>query len=186
MLRPTISICFVDGILFPAVPEYHLSFRLLDTEHGVALSDDLFIHFIELPKFERSPEQLLGPLETWVYFLRHAQEMQPGELPGALNVPEIRQAMEALTMLTQFDMQKEIYEGRIKARRDERSRLYDAREDGLKQGLQQGMAKGSLIGRIEFAQKLLRGDITPRVELEAMSMEVLDGLAAQLEQELIR
>jgi flagellar biosynthesis/type III secretory pathway protein FliH len=124
--------------------------------------------------------------------------------------------MEALTMLTRVDIQKEIYEGRLKARRDERMWRIDAlaegraegleqgRAEGLAQGLEKGLAqglekglaqglekglaqgleKGLLLGRIEFAQKLLRREGTPRADLEAMPLEALEALAAQLEQEL--
>jgi predicted transposase/invertase (TIGR01784 family) len=39
LLKPTISICFVDGVLFPAVPEYHLWFQLISPLNGIALTD---------------------------------------------------------------------------------------------------------------------------------------------------
>ena len=95
-------------------------------------------------------------------------------------------------MLTRVDIQKEIYEGRIKARRDERMRWIDAlaegRAEGLVEGLEkgqaQGLERGVLIGRIEFAQKLLRREGTPRADLEAMPLAALESLAEQLEREL--
>ncbi|HEX5270564.1 MAG TPA: Rpn family recombination-promoting nuclease/putative transposase, partial [Gemmataceae bacterium] len=40
-LRPTVSISFVNGTLFPGLADYHLVFRLLDGEHGVTFTDDL-------------------------------------------------------------------------------------------------------------------------------------------------
>jgi hypothetical protein len=80
-------------------------------------------------------------------------------------------------MLARVDIQKEIYEGRLKARRDEQMRLTDT--------LAEGLAKGVLIGRIEFAQKLMRREVTPRAALEAMPLEALEALAAQLERELL-
>ena len=76
-------------------------------------------------------------------------------------------------MLTRVDIQKEIYEGRIKARRDEQMRLTDT------------LAKGVLIGRIEFAQKLMRREVTPQAALEAIPLEELEAIAGQLEQELL-
>jgi flagellar biosynthesis/type III secretory pathway protein FliH len=151
---------------------------------------------------------LTTPLDTWLYFLRSAEGLDPEALPGPLDTPEIRQAVEALTMLTRVDIQKEIYEGRIRARRDERMRWIDAlaegraegraeglaqgwekgRAEGLAQGWEkgrtEGRAEGLLIGRIEFAQQLLRREATPRADLDAMPLEALEALAAQLEQEL--
>jgi flagellar biosynthesis/type III secretory pathway protein FliH len=109
--------------------------------------------------------------------------------------------MEVLMMLSRVDIQKEIYAGRIKARRDEHMRLVDAlaegqakglaegrakgRAEGLAEGLAEGRAEGVLIGRIEFAQKLLRQEVTPRAALEAMPLEALEALAVQLERELL-
>jgi flagellar biosynthesis/type III secretory pathway protein FliH len=138
-----------------------------------------------------TPSNGTTPLDAWLYFLRSAEGLDPEALPGPLDTPEIRQAMEALTMLTRVDIQKEIYEGRIKARRDERMRWIDAlaegRAEGLVEGLEkgqaQGLERGVLIGRIEFAQRLLRREGTPRADLEAMPREALEALAAQLEQE---
>ena len=96
-------------------------------------------------------------------------------------------------MLARVDIQKEIYEGRIKARRDEHMRLVDALEEGRERGRAEGRveghakgrAEGVLIGRIEFARKLLRREVTPRATLEAMSLEALEALAEQLERELL-
>jgi predicted transposase/invertase (TIGR01784 family) len=193
LLKPTISICFVDGVLFPAVDEYHLWFQLMSPQKGIVLTDHLCVHFFELPKFQRPLEELTTPLESWLYFLRYAESLNPQSLPGSLDTPEMRQAMEVLMMLTRVDIQKEIYEGRLKARRDEQMRLTDTlaeglakgRAEGLAEGLAKGQAKGVLIGRIEFAQKLMRREMTPRAALEAMPTEELEAIAGQLEQELL-
>src|ERR1700758_4619819 len=39
-LQPTISISFLDHVLFPHVPDYHLHFRLLEERHGFPFSGD--------------------------------------------------------------------------------------------------------------------------------------------------
>ena len=185
LLKPTISICFVDGVLFPAVSEYHLWFQLISPRNGVVLTDHLCIHFFELPKFQRPLEALTTPLEGWLYFLRYAEDLNPESLPEPLDTPEIRQAMEVLMILARVDIQKEIYEGRIKARRDEHMRLIDTLAEGRAEGREEGREEGVLIGRIEFAQKLLRREVTPRAALEAMPLEALEALAVQLERELL-
>src|SRR5437660_5582405 len=40
-LKPTISISFLDHVLFPAVADYHLRFRLLEESHSFAFTEDL-------------------------------------------------------------------------------------------------------------------------------------------------
>ena len=88
-------------------------------------------------------------------------------------------------MLAQVDIQKEIYEGRIKARRDERMRWNDALTEGHAEGRAEGRAEGILMGRIEVAQKLLHREGKPRAELEALTLEALESLAEELERELL-
>ena len=38
-LRPAISICVLDALLFPSVPDLHLDFRLRNCRHGLVLTD---------------------------------------------------------------------------------------------------------------------------------------------------
>jgi predicted transposase/invertase (TIGR01784 family) len=186
LLRPTISVCFLDGVLFPETPRHHLVFRLIDRSEGITLTPDLTIHLLELPKFGLSADEVTTPLDAWLYFLRHAQRLDPEALPPSLDAPKIRDALEVLTMLSQADIDREIYEGRIKARRDqlmhEEAAAY-ARVKALAEGRADGIARGTLMGRIEFAQKLLRLPVTPRAELETMPMDALESLAARLERE---
>jgi len=91
-LRRTISICFVKGVVFRDWAGYNRCFRLLDPSGELCLTENLEIHIIELPKFRKA----LAELDRW----------------------EIRKAMEVLKMLAQSDMERELYEGRLKAKRD--------------------------------------------------------------------
>jgi hypothetical protein len=50
-LKPSISVSFLDHVLFPHVRDYHLRFRLLEQEHRFPLTEDLEFHILELPKF---------------------------------------------------------------------------------------------------------------------------------------
>jgi hypothetical protein len=71
-LKPTVSISFLDHVLFPQVADYHLRFRLLETTHRFPFTADLEFHLLELPKFKKSAEELSSGLDSWLYFLRHA------------------------------------------------------------------------------------------------------------------
>jgi predicted transposase/invertase (TIGR01784 family) len=83
-VRPTISVCFIDRVLFPQLPTHHLHFRLLEPVHQVAFTDDLALHMLELPKFTRSAVELVTPLDAWLYFLRYAEGLDSEALPPAL------------------------------------------------------------------------------------------------------
>src|SRR5713226_4685444 len=47
-LRPTISISFLNHVLFPQVTDYRLRFRLLEESHSFPLTEDLEVHTLEL------------------------------------------------------------------------------------------------------------------------------------------
>src|SRR5713226_9353417 len=112
-LKPTISISFLDHVLFPQVADYRLRFRLLEESHSFPFTDDLEVHTLELPKFEKSAAELESDLDIWLYFLRHAGKMDTDALPAAPQQhPLARRAVEELKMLTQSDLERERYEAR--------------------------------------------------------------------------
>lgn len=118
-LRPTISICFVNGVLFPERAAYHTCFRLLDPTGEVCLTEDLVMHVIEIPKFNKTLAELETPLDFWLYFLKNGEQLDADALPVELErEPGVRKAMGILKMFTQNDMERELYEGRLKAKRD--------------------------------------------------------------------
>jgi predicted transposase/invertase (TIGR01784 family) len=104
VLRPTVSICFLNGNLFPHVADYRLQFGLRDGQHGLVFSPQLAIYVTELQKFGRPLEQVSGSLDRWLYFLRNAETMDTEALPSELDVPPIRRALEELQMLSQTDL----------------------------------------------------------------------------------
>ncbi len=177
-LRPTISICFVNQKLFPKVAEYHLEFGLYDQKHKLCFSNHIQIHLLELPKFDLRVEQLRTPEEKWLYFLRHAATLDPDSLPAPLDEPVFRKAAKELTMLTRDALERERYEAREKAYRDQISLLQEAKEEGR--------GEGELIGQIHLCQRFLKRPLTPREELVRLSVEELRQRAEELEAEMFR
>jgi predicted transposase/invertase (TIGR01784 family) len=170
-LRPTVGICFVDTPLFPETPSYHLVFELREREHGVVFTDQLAVHILELPKFTKPAEALMTPLDRWLYFLRHGQDLDAGALPETLAVPEIERALGDLTMMTQSDLERERYESRLKAQRDFSTAMETAR-------------RYVKFGRLHAFQRLLDLPLTPEEGPESMTTTQLDSLADQLEAEI--
>jgi predicted transposase/invertase (TIGR01784 family) len=186
VLRPTLSICFVNTPLFPEVPAYHLVFELRERDHQLLFTDDLAVHILELPKFTRSAAELTTPLDVWLYFLRYGERLDTAALPAALAaVEEVRRAMGELQMIAQSDLERERYEARLKLQRDISTALAEARDEGLEQGLEQGRKEGQ-VGQIHFCQALLRRAQTPAAQLLALPLAELERLAHDLKTELTR
>jgi predicted transposase/invertase (TIGR01784 family) len=178
-LKPTISISFLDHVLFPQVREYHLCFRLLEQDHHFRFSDDLEVHFLELPKFTKLAEQLASSLDIWLYFLRHAAKMDTEALPVVLQAqPLVRRALEELTMLTQSDLERERYEARRKAQSD-----YNT---GMKVARLEGRAEGEKIGIIHFCERMLNRPQTPTEQLAGLSLDELTRLADELQAQVLK
>ena len=110
-LRPTISICFVNTVLFPKLPEYHLQFELRSARYPqVVFSNQQSMHLVQLPRLRATVEQLVGPMEAWCYFLIHGETLDTDNLPGTLRTALIPEAMETLAMISQTDLERERYE----------------------------------------------------------------------------
>jgi predicted transposase/invertase (TIGR01784 family) len=134
-LKPSISICFLNHVLFHDAEDYHsrvglLSrFGLLELRRHFPLSDDIQFHLLELPKFTKTATDLHTGLDIWLYFLRHAAMMDTDALPAALQKqPLVVRAVEELKMLTQSDLERERYEARRKAELDRNTLLRYARQ----------------------------------------------------------
>ena len=93
-LRPAISICVLSITMFPDLHDLHLDFRLRERQHGFALTDDLQIHTIELPKYQPSVNNLeiTDLIEQLAYFLRFASTSTAQDLALRLVDEEFTEA----------------------------------------------------------------------------------------------
>jgi predicted transposase/invertase (TIGR01784 family) len=193
-LMPTISISFLDHVLFPDVPDYHLRFRLLETAHRFAFTEDIECHILELPKFTKSLSELKTGLDIWLYFLRHAEKMDTEALPPELQQPLVMRALEELKMLAQTGAERERYESRRKAQLDYNTGLKvariegqaEGRAEGEKIGRVEGRVEGEKIGAIQLSERLLNRSQTPTEQLAALSLEELTRLADHLQAQLFQ
>lgn len=178
-LRPTISVCFVDTPLFPDLADHHLIFELRERHRQTLFTDQMALHILELTKFRKSVAELVTPLDRWLYFLRHAEDLDGDALPEPLDVPEVRWALGDLVMISQNVQEREFYESRLKMRRDISTAIGEAREAGEAKG-----RTDVQITRIRSMQRLLRQEISPSEQLSALPFSELERLAVQLEDQL--
>jgi predicted transposase/invertase (TIGR01784 family) len=183
-LRPSISIVFLNRVLFPEVADYHLRFRLLEERHRLLFADDLEVHILELPKFQKSDVELLDGLDIWIYFLRHAAKIDSDALPKALDYPLLLRALEELKMISKSDVERERYEARRKAQLDYDTGMEAARMEGISEGRTEGLVRGEKIGAIRTYERLLQRLETPPEQLMFLSMEELARLAEDLDNQL--
>ena len=118
-LKPTISISFVNRVLFSAA-EFHHEFAVRSSSQpSFALCPDLSIHVIELPKFLVTIEKLKDDLERWCYFLRYGESLERDPIPDGLNTPPVVKAVEMMKNMTLSEIKRERYGSRLKVNRDQ-------------------------------------------------------------------
>jgi predicted transposase/invertase (TIGR01784 family) len=176
-LKPTISISFLDHVLFPQVKDYHLRFRLLEESHHFPLSDDVEFHLFELPKFNKTLTELRTGLDIWLYFFRHAATIDTEAIPDILKQPLVVRAVEELKVLAQTAEERERYEARRKWQLDYNTGMKGARLEGRAE---------EKIGIIRFCERLLKRPETALEQLRGLPFEELTRLTLQLQEEVER
>lgn len=132
MLTKTITINILGFNLLDS-ESFHSSYHVYEDTTFKRLSDDLEIHFIEIPKFRKTDKDLNNSLHRWLLFLQ--EDVEPSILEAIVSMDNvIRRAEEKLTYLSSDEEFRRLYELREKQLRDEISRINDARREGIKEG----------------------------------------------------
>ncbi|MEW5802850.1 MAG: Rpn family recombination-promoting nuclease/putative transposase [bacterium] len=146
-LNPVIALTITDFIMFESSPNIISKFCLMDKDNFFQYpNSDLELVFVELPKFNKTEEQLADITDKWIYFLKNARSLEV--VPQTLAVEQpishaFRIANKANLTREELDDQ----ERREMFIQDQRGALTKALEQGLQQGLQQGRQEGLLEGR---------------------------------------
>ena len=182
-LRPAISICVLDAIMFRQSPQIQSDFRLRSRNSDVDLTDGLQIHLLELPKYTVPSDNrvITDPVEAWLYFFRQADEMTTEDIEQRFDSPAFTEAAQVLEMIQRTPQQRDQYELRLKAQRDERARMQHAVEQARLEGKAEGEALGAVKGRIELLTKLLN---TEQVSVDGLTMEQLVVIENDLQRQL--
>ena len=99
------------------------------------VTDDLEMHFIELPKFRKKNPDISSKLDQWLWLICGEEE----KIKMAKNENEkIKEAKSELEKLEMSAEDRELYELRLKAIRDE----INIRESGYTDGMKDGEEKG--------------------------------------------
>ena len=138
----------------------HTVYGLYDIQSGHRLTDDLEIHFIEIPKFQVKSIKELKRLERWMaYFSNKLSEEEMEEL--AMSETAIREAIQAEHVFMQDEIERWQYEQREKAVRDYISGLDASWQEGMERGMEQATVKN--------LQNLMRQmDLSSQQAMEAL------------------
>lgn len=176
-LKEIVFLAITDFVMFKNKAAYKSDHVLLDKQtHEHDLKDFSFT-FLELPKFNKSLDQLETMVEKWTYFLKHADqttELDAEKLMGEDVV--LKRAYQALNKCAMSDIELRTYEQEEKRDRDARgiedAKIEDAKEEGitetainlLMEGLQEDLVSrvtGLSLEKIMALRKNVRMNSSP-------------------------
>lgn len=140
-LNATYCVCLLMRKLWDDSQVHH-HFRFSEKTTGQLLEDSIEIHTVELSKYNKSELGKATSFEQWCYWMRNADKHTAEELQSLLPDVALRRATEELNEIQQITEEKEMYDSREKAIRDQESHLIESLSKGRKQGLRKGLKRG--------------------------------------------
>ncbi|MCI5223332.1 MAG: Rpn family recombination-promoting nuclease/putative transposase [Candidatus Electrothrix sp. AR4] len=141
-METIIALTITDFEMFPEFANVISYWNLDERESLLKYSDDVELIFVELPKFTRSVEGLTTITDKWIYFLKHAAELD--SIPKSFTEPYL---LEAFDLANTAMLSEEELEDYFK-RRDficlQKGILEKAEKDGLAKGIEQGKIEAAL------------------------------------------
>jgi predicted transposase/invertase (TIGR01784 family) len=143
--------------------------------------------YLELPKFQKSIDQLNDHFDKWLFLLKHLPDLEDPPLPLQENL--FMQLFEISKIASFSQEERAAYENSLKYYRDMNGVIETAREEGIQegkaQGIQEGKAQGVQEGKRSLLLKLLSrklGTIPDeiKVRLDQLAPELLDLLTEAL------
>ena len=119
---------------------------------------DFELNFVELPKFQKTLEELKNIKDKWIYFVKNAGNMTM--IPKELEEPkELREAFETANQMKWTKDELDAYDARGIYIQDERGHIEYALEEGKKIGLEEGKKIGVRGREVEIARELKKNGV---------------------------
>ena len=179
-LNRTVAINILDYRLFPDETwrSYHSCFAVRNTrnvEH--ALTKDLEIHFVELPKLTSSSQKNTRHLERWLRYLSPKTTMEERRRL-AMEDANIQTAMEAEKEFVKNPICITAYEQHQKYLRDKHAREKFVRKEGEAIGFAKGEASGIAKGEAKAERDLIKALHASGMSAEEIAMRLQKDIAA--------
>ena len=182
-LKEVIFLAITDFIMFKDKTSYKSDHVILDQETHEKDLKDLAFTFVELPKFNKTLNELSTVTDRWLYFFKYAErttEQDAEQVVGGHE--EIGRAYEVLNRFSWTDDQIFIYEQEEKSERDLKAMIAagidegeargraEGRAEGLAKGLVKGRVEGEIAGKtkakIEIARKMIQSGMSIEAVVE--------------------
>ncbi len=131
--------------------KYRYDVKLIDEETKKVFYDKLTFIYLEMPKFNKSIDQLETKFDKWLFVLKNLSRLQ--NLPESLRDKVFEKVFE-VAEIAKFTKEEYIsYEDSLKYYRDMKNSLDTARAEGKIEGIEQGIEQGKSERDLEIAKK---------------------------------
>ena len=149
---------------------------LADRETGRMFSDRIRQVYLELPYFQKEPDECENDFERWIYVLKHMDTLDRMPFKARKAIFERLERIGSMANLT--PKQRAQYEAEWKMYNDYYNTLDFAVEKGMKKGMEEGLQEGLQKGKESTARNMKAEGITPLIiqKCTGLSLEEIERL----------
>ena len=146
-LKPVIALTITDFEMFEDDPDVVSHFVFKQTKRLFDYPDpEIELFFVELPKFNKSLEELETLTDKWIYFMKNAPSL--AVIPNQMQ--EISELKEAFTIANEANLSPTELEYLEK-----REMVIEDQRNAVRKGIEEGMEAGRLEKALEIAKQFL-------------------------------
>ena len=155
LLNPVIALTITDFVMFKSVDKLLTRFTLKDKSYLIDYPiNDLELVFVELPKFDKSLEELSSITDKWLFFLKNAHKLQA--IPENIEqIPPLHQAFKLANRANLTLEELDALERREIFLQDWHGAIKKAVKDASQEAHEQGLKVGRQEREVEIARNLL-------------------------------
>ena len=182
-LKKSIVIIILNYILYKRGSYHHVAHMKFEkikpneyVDMGYKVEDEnateeLEMHFIEMPKFIKKNPGVEGKLEQWLWLISGREEKI--KMAGNKN-EEVKKAGILVDEMSMDPKERELYEARLMAKYNYDSGMAGAREAGIEEGIE----RGEKLKQMQIAKKMKEKGITKEEieEITGLSQEEIKNL----------
>ncbi len=159
---------------------YHHEVKLVDMHTREVFYDKLTFIYLEMPKFNKSENELETMFDKWMFVLRNLSSLL--ERPVALQERVFERLFRAAEIAGFSKTERYEYEESLKVFRDMYSVITTAERKGMKKGIEQGIKEGIEQGKKEEKIAIARNMKALNLPIETIAQ--VSGLSAEEVREL--
>ncbi|QAR30870.1 Rpn family recombination-promoting nuclease/putative transposase [Ornithobacterium rhinotracheale] len=148
--------------------KFRYDIKLSDIETNKVFYDKLTFIYLEMPKFNKSVEELETRFDKWLYVLRNLNRLD--RVPEKLKERIFEKLFEVAEIAKFTPSQVYSYEDSLKYYRDLKNSLDTAKEEGFEEGKEEGRKEGREEEKLKIAKNLLENNVSKEVVMKTTGL----------------